>query len=188
MMMEMEDSLHPAREPGIDFVFMQSGVGTWASSVAAYYRNRYPRKMPKLILVEPNESDAMLESRRQMSLTKTRQSQLTIMAGLNCGTPSLLAWNILKNSVDLFLSIPDRYAIKAVQYLYYPFKTDKQIFAGESGAAGLAGLTALVYDASLQEVRARIGLDEKSRVLVFNTEGVTDPESFDELILQEVDI
>ena len=188
MMMEMEDSLHPAREPGIDFVFMQSGVGTWASSVAAYYRNRYPRKMPKLILVEPNESDAMLESRRQMSLTKTRQSQLTIMAGLNCGTPSLLAWNILKNSVDLFLSIPDRYAIKAVQYLYYPFKTDKQIFAGESGAAGLAGLTALVYDASLQEVRARIGLDEKSRVLVFNTEGVTDPESFDELILKEVDI
>ena len=188
MMMEMEDSLHPAREPGIDFVFMQSGVGTWASSVAAYYRNRYPRKMPKLVLVEPNESDAMLESRKQMSLTKTRQSQLTIMAGLNCGTPSLLAWNILKNSMDLFLSIPDLYAIKAMQYLYYPFKTDKQIFAGESGAAGLAGLTALVYDASLQEVKARIGLDEKSRVLVFNTEGVTDPESFDELISQEVDI
>ena len=110
------------------------------------------------------------------------------MAGLNCGTPSLIAWNILKKGVDLFLSIPDVYAIRAMQYLYYPFKTDKQIFAGESGAAGLAGLTALACDPSLQEVKARIGLDHTSRVLVFNTEGVTDPENFDELISQEIDI
>ena len=188
MMMELEDSLHPIKEPGIDFVFMQAGVGTWASSVVAYYRNRYPRKMPKLVVVEPNESNALLESCKQMSLSKTRQSQQTIMAGLNCGTPSLIAWNILKKGVDLFLSIPDVYAIRAMQYLYYPFKTDKQIFAGESGAAGLAGLTALACDPSLQEVKARIGLDHTSRVLVFNTEGVTDPENFDELISQEIDI
>jgi diaminopropionate ammonia-lyase len=110
------------------------------------------------------------------------------MAGLNCGTPSLIAWNILKNGVDLFLSIPDLYAIKAMQSLYYPFKNEKQIFAGESGAAGLAGLMALACDPSLQDAKARIGLDETSRVLVFNTEGVTDPENFDELISQEVEI
>ena len=188
MMIELENSLHPKKAAGIDFVFIQCGVGTWASSVVAYYHNRYPGKMPKLVTVEPNESDALLESRRQMNLAKTRAGQETIMAGLNCGTPSLLAWNILKDGVDLFLSIPDVYAARAMQSLYYPFKKDKQIFAGESGAAGLAGLIALTCDESLEEAKARIGLNEKSRVLVFNTEGVTDPESFDELISQEIDL
>ncbi len=188
MMNELEDSLHSPREPGIDFVFLQSGVGTWASSVVAYYRNRYPRKMPKLVVVEPNESNALLESCKQKSLVRTRQSQQTIMTGLNCGTPSLLAWNILKDGVDLFLSIPDTYAIKAMQYMYYPFKKDKQIFSGEAGSAGLAGLAALSCDESLEDVKSEIGLDNTSRVLVFNTEGVTDPESFDELISREVDI
>jgi diaminopropionate ammonia-lyase len=188
MMMELEDSLHPEKEPGIDFVFMQSGVGTWASSVVAYYRNRYPGNMPRLVTVEPLESDALLESCKQNALTKTRQSQETIMAGLNCGTPSLIAWNILKDGVDLFLSIPDIYAARAMQSLYYPFKTDRQIFAGESGAAGLAGLMALASDDALKEAKKKIGLDKTSRVLVFNTEGVTDPESFDELISQEIEL
>ena len=188
MMMELEDSLHPKKEPGIDFVFMQSGVGTWASSVVAYYRNRYPGNMPKLVTVEPLKSDSLLESCKQNALSKTRQSQETIMAGLNCGTPSLIAWNILKYGVDLFLSIPDVYAARAMQSLYYPFKTDKQVFAGESGAAGLAGLMALAGDAALKEAKEKIGLDKTSRVLVFNTEGVTDPESFDELISLEIDL
>ena len=188
MMIELEDSLHPEKEAAIDFVFMQTGVGTWASSVAAYYRNRYPGKMPKLVTVEPNESDALLESCRQMNLSKTKAGQETIMAGLNCGTPSLIAWSILKDGVDLFLSIPDVYAARAMQSLYYPFKKDTQIFAGESGAAGLAGLTALTFDESLKEAKTQIGLDKNSRVLVFNTEGVTDPESFDELISQEIEL
>jgi len=188
MMIEMEDSLHKEKEPGVDFVFMQSGVGTWASCVAAYYHNRYPGKMPKLVTVEPNESDALLESSRQMNLTKTKAGQQTIMAGLNCGTPSVLAWDILKDAVDLFISIPDEYAVRAIQYLYYPFTKDRQVFAGESGAAGLAGLMALASDDSLKEAKKRIGLNKTSRVLVFNTEGVTDPESFDELIQQELEI
>lgn len=188
MLVELEDSLHKEKKPAVDFVFVQTGVGTWASSVAAYYHNRYPGKMPKLVAVEPNESDALLESCRRMDLTKTRAGQQTIMAGLNCGTPSLLAWNILKDAVDLFISIPDAFAVRAMQYLYYPFTKDRQLFAGESGAAGLAGLMALASDDSLKEAREKIGLNKTSRVLVFNTEGVTDPDSFDELIQQEIEI
>ncbi|MCK4750885.1 MAG: hypothetical protein KAT15_27695, partial [Bacteroidales bacterium] len=108
------------------------------------------------------------------------------MAGLNCGTASKQAWEILNAGVDLFLAIPDTYAVKAMQNLYFPFKNDTQIFAGESGAAGLGGLLALTNDESLKEVREKIGLNEKSRVLVFNTEGVTDPDIFDELISREL--
>ena len=188
MMIEMENSIHPKGKPEVDVVFLQCGNGTWASAMVAYYKNRYPKKMPKLVLVEPAESDAVMESVRNRKLTATRQSQDTIMAGLNCGTPSLLAWEILKDGIDVFLAIPDSYAVKALQYLYYPFKGDKQIFAGESGAAGLAGLIAVMTNPDLTEVRETLGLDKNPSVLVFNTEGVTDPELFDELVASEVDI
>ncbi len=188
MLQELDELLHTRISPGFDFVFLQSGVGTWASSVLAYYRNRYPRCMPKFITVEPVESDSLLESCRKQALSKTSGTQETVMAGLNCGTPSLLAWEILNAGVDLFLAIPDEYAIKAMQYLYFPFKNDTQVFAGESGAAGLGGLLALANDKSLQEAKEKIGLNENSVVLVFNTEGVTDPENFDELISRELEI
>jgi diaminopropionate ammonia-lyase len=185
MMMELDELLHLPGAPAVDFVFLQAGVGTWASSVVAYYRNRYPKKMPRIIAVEPEEADCLLESIKQEKLSKTRGSQQTMMAGLNCGTPSHLAWKILKEGVDLFLAIPDDYAIKAMQNLYFPFRHDAQIFAGESGAAGLGGLIALAHDEALQEVRKKIGMNRQSRVLVFNTEGVTDPDTFEELIIRE---
>jgi diaminopropionate ammonia-lyase len=188
MLQEMDVLLHSRSDPGIDFVFLQCGVGTWASSVVAYYRNRYPGCMPKFIIVEPLESDSMLESCRSQALTTTKGTQQTIMAGLNCGTASLQAWEILNAGADLFLAIPDDYAVKAMQYLYFPFKNDPQIFAGESGAAGLGGLLALISDKSLEEVKEKIGLNERSRVLVFNTEGVTDPDNFEELISREIEV
>jgi len=188
MMLELEELLHAPREPLIDFVFLQCGVGTWASSVVAYYRNRYPKNMPAIVAVEPLNSDSLLESIKQDGITKTKGSQQTLLSGLNCGTPSHLAWNILKNGVDLFLAIPDDYAIKAMQNLYFPFRHDAQIFAGESGAAGLGGLTALAYEESLEKVRKKIGLNRHSRVLIFNTEGVTNPDIFEELIIRETEV
>lgn len=188
MMMELEELLHAPREPLIDFVFLQCGVGTWASSVVAYYRNRFPKNGPRIIAVEPLNSDSLLESIRQDAVSKTKKSQQTLMSGLNCGTPSQLAWRILKDGVDLFLAIPDDYAIKAMQNLYFPFRNDTQIFAGESGAAGLGGLTALAYEESLEDVKKKIGLNRQSRVLIFNTEGVTNPDSFEELIIRETEV
>jgi diaminopropionate ammonia-lyase len=188
MMTEMENSIHPPEEPLVDFVFIQAGNGTWASSVVAYYRIRYPGKMPKLITVEPTECDCIMESFRNEKLSRTTKSQKTAMAGLRCATPALLAWDILKNGIDVFMSIPDAYAIKAMQDFYYPFKKDKQIFAGESGAAGLGGLIAIATDPALQGLKKEIGLNEESRILVFVTEGVTDSEVFEELISKETSL
>jgi diaminopropionate ammonia-lyase len=188
MMMELDELLHLPGKPVVDFVFLQAGVGTWASSVVAYYRNRYPKNMPKIIAVEPIESDSLLESKKQDGISMTKGSRQTLLSGLNCGIPSQLAWKILKDAVDLFLAIPDDYAIKAMQNLYFPFRNDAQLFAGQSGAAGLGGLTALACDETLAEVRRKIGLTRQSKVLVFNTEGVTDPDLFEELIIRETDI
>jgi len=110
------------------------------------------------------------------------------MAGLNCGTPSMLAWNILKDGIDAFLAITDDYCIKAMQDFYYPFKRDKQIFAGEAGAAGLGGLIATTGNPDLVSMKEAIGLDKNSRVLVFNTEGITDPDLLDEWLNAEVEL
>ncbi|KPK83418.1 MAG: hypothetical protein AMS27_12865 [Bacteroides sp. SM23_62_1] len=145
----------------------------------------HPDKVPLVDLVFL-ECDSLMESFKNGKLSKTKGSQQTALVGLNCGTPSLLAWEILKDAIDLFLAIPDSYAIKAMKDLYYPFKGDKQIFAGESGAAGLGGLIALVSDPDLGDLKKQIGLNEESRVLVFVTEGVTDPDVFEELITTEI--
>jgi diaminopropionate ammonia-lyase family len=187
-MEEIDEYFSYPKTPVFDFVVLQAGVGSFASSVVAYFRNRYRGKMPKFILVEPSEADGFLESARNNKLSKTLRSQQTIMAGLNCGTPSTIAWEILKDGIDLFLTIPDKYAVKAMQDLYFPFKNDHQVFSGESGAAGLGGLIALSCNPELREIKKQVGLDSQSRVLVFNTEGVTDPDSFEETISKEVEL
>jgi diaminopropionate ammonia-lyase len=88
----------------------------------------------------------------------------TIMAGLACGEPSLLAWQELQRSALAFVTIPDVAAIRAVQFL-----AERNLAIGESGAAGLGAYLSL--DAT---EKCALGLDSSSRILLFGTEGVTD--------------
>ena len=179
---ELETTLHMKDKPGFDIVILKSGVGSWAASAIWYYYNRYGANCPKIVPVEPAEADCCIESMRQGKLSVTKGSQKTIMAGLNCGTPSVIAMDILREGADLFITIPDYYAEKAMQTLYYPETGDEQIVSGESGAAGLAGLIALLKEDELRTAREAIGLSDESRVLIFNTEGDTDRENFKKII------
>jgi diaminopropionate ammonia-lyase len=182
MFFELEEQLHNSNDPGIDLIFLQAGVGSWAASAAIYYCSMFGNKSPKLILVEPFEADCVLESVKKNRLTASTKSQRTIMAGLNCGTPSLIAFDILKHGIDLFISIPDKYSEEAMKQFYFPENNDVQIISGESGAAGLAGLLALLFEPDFKNVKARIGLNKDSGVLIFNTEGDTDPVNFSKII------
>lgn len=182
LLLEIEKELFPKKEPMVDIVFTQTGVGSWSASLTTYLRMRYGAGAPRIVSVESIATPSVMNSFRNGSKPGTYTRGHTIMAGLNCPTPSLEALEIMKQGTDLFISIPDSYAVKAVRSLYYPFKNDPQVFAGESGAAGLAGLMALCSAPELKEARKKIGLNTSSRVLVFNTEGVTDPELFDELM------
>jgi len=179
---ESEESVHPAGLPGIDIVFLQAGVGSFAASAAWYYLNRYGKNRPRLVCVEPSESDCLLRSCRQAAPSTTRKSQKTIMAGLNCGTASLTAWPVLERGIDLFLSIDDRYAEDAMRSLYHPVNGDTRIISGESGAAGMAALIAMTQEPGLAEAGKGIGLDHNSRIMVFNTEGDTDPDAFRSIV------
>ena len=179
---EMEDTINMLNKPNFDIVFLQCGVGSWAASCIWYYLNRYQKNRPKIILVEPVESSGVFESFKKGKRVSPKGSLKTIMTGLNCGIPSKSAWNIIKNGCDGIIKITDNEVMSAMRIFYNPFQNDHQITSGESGAAGLAGLIKCLKDNKAEDLNKHIGLNKNSRVLVFNTEGDTDTNSFKESI------
>jgi len=154
-------------------VFIQGGVGGAAAAVSVQTRARWGNG-PALVVVEPERAACLLESARVGRLTAVTGGLDTIMAGLACGEPSLLAWQELERAAAGFMAIPDDAAIDTMRYL-----ARLGIVAGESGAAGLAALRLALAD---PDASAALGLGPASRVLVFNTEGATDPAVYAALI------
>jgi diaminopropionate ammonia-lyase len=179
---EMESSIHTWSTPEIDLVFMQAGVGSFAGSGVFYYLNRYGRKRPKIAIVEPMEADALFASFTTGRLSTSPGTGHTIMAGLNCGTPSSGAWDIIKNGTDLSIKVSDDYAERAVRELFFPKGDDPRIISGESGAGGLAGFMALVESPDWESHRKLLRIDQNTRILLVNTEGATDPEMFEKIV------
>ena len=145
-------------------VFVQGGVGGAAAAVSVHLRSRF-NPVPKLIVVEPDRAACLLASAQAGVLTAIAGDLDTVMAGLACGEPSLLAWEELSRSAMAFMSIPDESAVEAMRCLL-----NQAIGAGESGVAGLAGCLLASEDIRAREL---LGLTAESRILVFNTEGPT---------------
>jgi threonine dehydratase len=141
------------------------------------------------VIVEPVEADPLLESASSPDGVPTDSSgaQQTLMAGLNCSRLSLSAWPVLKEGVDLFLTIRDDWAIDAMRRLAHPAPGDGSVVAGESGAAGLAGLLALMEHPPFLPAREHLGLGPDATVLLVVTEADTDPVSWRRLT-QEKDL
>jgi diaminopropionate ammonia-lyase len=175
---ELQNSVHTLPLPKIDIVFLQSGVGSWAAAAVWYYVTRYGKNCPKLVIVEPSGSDGMLQSFKQGELTLPSGNQHTIMAGLNCGIPSSTAWEIIKGNATAVIKIDDSFAMQAMRTLHTPADDDAQVIAGESGAAGLAGFIATMTDERYAPLKEALGITEKSNILVYSTEGATDPEGY----------
>ncbi len=179
---ELESSIHKKEKPEIDIVFLQAGVGSWAASAVWYYLNKYGANRPKIVIVEPTESDGVLASFKEGVRTEPKGNFETIMAGLNCGIPSSTAWDILQTGVDASIKIEDAFTMQAMRALYYPNKEDVQVIAGESGAAGLAGFMAVMNDDRYAELKKFLNINENTRILFYNTEGNTDPNRFESIV------
>ena len=152
---------------------IQAGVGGVAAAVSVQLRARLT-PAPALIVVEPDRAACLLASAEAGAPTAAGGALDTIMAGLACGEPSLLAWQELERAAAAFLAISDPAAIAAMRTL-----AALGIVSGESGAAGLAGLLEAAAD---PQSRATLGLGPGSRVLLFSTEGATDPALYARLI------
>lgn len=162
-----------------DAVLVPGGVGALAAAAAWYYRAIRHDFQVKLISVEPLAADCLLRSaRRGQALVSVEAESDTIMAGLNCGTPSRVAWPLIRDAFDAFVAIPDSFAIEAMRTAYNPTDDDARIISGESGAATMAALLAMSCEASLAECRQALGLSADCTVLLLNTEGDTDPDGF----------
>ena len=158
-------------------VFLQAGVGGFAASIAGYLTDAAGDDAPRIAIVEPERAACLFESAKSGKLTSVEPTEPTIMAMLECFTPSLTAWRMLEKVADVFITIGEEDAMDAMRRL--ADRTEEPIVAGESGAAGLAGLLAAAGDEAL---RAALKLDADSRVLLINTETATDPGSFERIV------
>lgn len=185
MLWEIDDELERRAEPAPDLVVAQVGVGAFAAAVARHFRSPERAQHPKLLGVEPVSAACLLESVRAGRIASVPGPHDSVMAGLNCGQPSLAAWPTVSRGIDVLVAVDDEPAREAMR-----LAAASEIVSGETGAAGLGGLLELSragerageHREQLQEARRALGLGRESRVLLFNCEGATDPNSYERLV------
>jgi diaminopropionate ammonia-lyase len=161
-----------------DLVLLQAGVGGFAGAVVSWFLEMFGAVRPRIVSCEPENAACVLESIRAGRPVVVNGSLETIMAGLSCGTVSSLAWTALRLGLDACVAVSDDGCADAVRKLSHPRANDPFIIAGESGACGVAALTAIMQCQGFRVLRESLQLHAESRVLVINTEGATDPEAF----------
>ena len=161
-------------------VFVQAGVGSLAGAVVGYFTNLFPNDPPKFIIMEAQAADCLYRG----ALAGDGSPRIvdgdlqTIMAGLACGEPNTISWDILRNHATAFVSCPDWVSARGMRMLGVPVKGDPVVISGESGAVGMGLIAAIMETDEYKELREAIGLDRFSQVLMFSTEGNTDPMKF----------
>lgn len=177
----MTHEINQSLERAPSHVFLQGGVGGLAASVTAALKQHWGENCPRVVVVEPELAPCLLKSAQAGTATTFNIQEETLMAGLSCGEPSKLAWAILEEEAADFLTIPESVVGPAVRLMARPFGGDQALEAGESAIAGLAGM---ICAATKPELRAKLGLDETSEVLLIGSEGVTDRSLFEQLMAE----
>ncbi len=165
----------PAREPPTHCL-VQGGVGALPAAVAAHLWQRLGARRPHFVVVEPERAACLYASARAGKPTAITGALDTMMAGLACGEVSSLAWDLLARAGDAFVTIPDQAAIDAMRLLA---ARPAPVIAGESAVAGLGALRLIAADPA---ARAALRLGPDSRVLLFGSEGATDPALYAKIV------
>ena len=176
MMREVASQLPAAQVP--THLFVPGGVGGLAASVYESASQLWRESCPRLIVVEPLGAACLYESALAGVPTPAVGEVHTIMAGLDCGRVSPLAWDILVGGADFFMTVPDSVVPDGMRLLATGASSHVSIVAGESAVAGLAALLQAARDSRL---RFQLGLQPDSSVLLLGTEGDTDPELYHQL-------
>jgi diaminopropionate ammonia-lyase len=163
-------------------IFVQAGVGSLAGSVIGYFANLFPGNPPVMSVVEASAADCLYISNLAGKLVGVKGNLSTIMAGLACGEGNSIAWEILKNYAQFFVSAPDWVASRGMRVLAVPLKGDDKVISGESGAVTAGLLFTLLRDDEYKDFREALGINSESVVLLFSTEGNTDPEKFRDVV------
>lgn len=165
-------------------IFIQAGVGSLAAAVQGFFANVYGKDCPIVVVIESDQADCLYQTalKDNGELQVVDGHMRTIMAGLACGEPSVLAWPILKDYSDGFISCQDYVAAQGMRILAAPLGNDRAVIAGESGAAGLGAASEILRKDKYKDLKERLKLDKDSKILFFNTEGDTDQENYKKVV------
>ncbi len=165
-------------------VMLQAGVGSLAGTVQGYLASIFQRDCPAVAVVEPDKAACLYKSAiaGDGAPRSVGGHMDTIMAGLACGEPNPIGWNVLRDYSRMFFSCADWVAARGMRILGNPFGSDPRIVSGESGAVTLGLLSLLLADGRWEEAKEAFGLNKESRILLFNTEGDTDPDRYRSIV------
>lgn len=157
-------------------LFLQAGVGSMAGALLGYFAALWQNNLPVTVICEPDKAACLYKTAavNDGTLHKVTGRMNSMMAGLCCGEPCTVSWDIINNFANAFIACSDNYAASGMRLLGMPQSGDMRIVSGESGAVTAGVLAALMQDPELAQLRNELGLDENSRVLLISTEGATD--------------
>ncbi|MFT9055184.1 MAG: diaminopropionate ammonia-lyase [Ethanoligenens sp.] len=165
-------------------VFLQAGVGSFAGAVQGYLYALYGDDAPKVVIMEADAADCYYRSaaKGDGTIVPVTGDLLTLMAGLACGEPNPIAFELIKRYSTAFVSCPDWVSAYGMRILGNPLAGDSPIISGESGAAGAGLLVSIMKQGDLAALREKLELNAQSRVLLISTEGDTDPEGYRDVV------
>lgn len=165
-------------------VFVQCGVGSFAAALLSYCVEMWGEQRPIFAVVEPAVCACYYHAMREYDgRPKTIKSYPpTLMAGLSCGEPSSLAWPILRDYADAFMTCEDQITRHGMRILGNPLPGDDRVISGESGAVTLGLLAGVSENPEYQNVKTALHLNSASKVLLISTEGDTDPVSYRQIV------
>ena len=158
-------------------VFLQAGVGAMAGGVLGTYVNLFKENHPIVTIMEPTNAACMFKSAsiNDGNPHRVEGTLHSIMAGLACGEPIPLGWEIMRDFAHCYCTCPDYVAARGMRILGNPIGEDEKIVSGESGAVGIGLLSILMQKKHAEPIKKQLKLEKNSTVLLFSTEGNTDP-------------
>ncbi len=160
-------------------IFVQAGVGGLAAATTVFGAHRWGADRPRTVVVEAENSECVfrsLEAGERVTITGDME---TVMAGLAAGEVSGYAWQVLHRGAHAAMVIPDVAALGAMRLLADAPFGDHPIVGGESGVASLAAAVVACQDRAARDL---LEIDETSRIVVYGTEGATDPALYEKLV------
>ena len=165
-------------------VFLQAGVGAMSGAMTGIITGYYGDESPVITIVEPDRADCIYKTAQAADgkLHNVPGDLDTMMAGLACGEPCSIGWELIGAHGDFAMSVPEAVAARGMRVLGNPIGNDRRVISGESGAVTTGIVYDLLTDESLSELKEKIGLDKNSVILLVSTEGDTDKENYRHIV------
>ena len=177
---EIAQQMKELKEEQPTHIFLQAGVGSMAGAMTGFFANYYSENQPIITIIEPEKANCIFQTAeaRDGKLHFVTGKMDTIMAGLACGEPNQIGWDVLNDYADAFISCPDYVAADGMRALAAPQGADTKVVSGESGAGPIGCMINVISRAELAELKESLKIDENSRLLFISTEGDTDRENY----------